>query len=347
MVAEVGPAEAGLFVWLGQSAFTARSLAHEIGRGTHHNPLVLIDRAQTRLLSNLGWIDHGSIWALDIESGQISHVPIGSGEYVRIYPGRDDLFAAALFTSSGTSWMTVTVRSAAAPAEIRARWEAPGGRVEGSADDWSRVPHVFVGHVPAEGIYMAVSVEPMSGAVEMDRLDWFDESYDWGYQAPITVCRVPGSGLLLFSVQRSSDLVLYDPRTRTVQRKVPLADRHGNPDPVFRTSAQELWAVDYDTLVRVDPATWQVTNATRLQAADNGTMQFVGGFSFDAGERRCVIARPFSSDAVVLDTSSFEPIGAVRLGKQPLEVALLTDGRTFARDWQTGELLSGRLTNPP
>jgi hypothetical protein len=184
---------------------------------------LLVDRAESRLLSNLGWIDHGSIWLLDIESGEIGLVRLGDGEYVRLHAGRGDLFAAALVSSSGTPWMTVTVRGAAAPDDVRARWEAGTTRADGSPEDWSRVPTVFVGFDPGTRTYVSVSLDPSSGAVETDPLEWFDDSYDWGYQAPIAVCRVPGSDLLLFSVQRSSDLVLYDPRTRRVQHKIQLA----------------------------------------------------------------------------------------------------------------------------
>lgn len=307
---------------------------------------LLVDRAESRLLSNLGWIDHGSIWVLDIESGEIGLVRLGDGEYVRLHAGRGDLFAAALVSSSGTPWMTVTVRGAAAPGDVRARWEAGTTRAEGSPEDWSRVPTVFVGFDPGTRTYMSVSLDPSSGAVETDPLEWFDESYDWGYQAPIAVCRVPGSDLLLFSVQRSSDLVLYDPRTRRVEHRIQLAGRHGNPEPVFRQDAAELWAVDYDTLVRVDPASWQVTGAIQLQSAAEGTMQFVGEFAFDAAEHNCAVARPFSGDVIVLDTRSFAPIGTADVGKQPLDVALLTDGRVFARDWKAGDLLTGRLSTP-
>jgi hypothetical protein len=304
---------------------------------------VITDRGQSRLLSNLGWVDRGSIWVLDTESGAISPVAIGDGEFVRLHAGGEDLFAAALVQSRGNPWMTVTIRRTSDPSAIRGRWESGSAQAEGSEDDWSQVPHVFVGFDPDLESYVTISVEPASREVEVDGMDWFDESYDWGYQQPMSVTAVPGTDLLLFGVQRSSDLVLYDPRTRQVERKIPLAGRHGNPVPQFRATATELWATDYDTVVRVDPATWEVMNAKRLQVTPDGSAMFIGRFAFDAGEERCTVARPFSGDAVVVDTASFAVIAEVRLGKQPLDVALLTDGRLFARDWHTGELLSGRL----
>ena len=215
--------------------------------------------------------------------------------------------------------------------------------MQGDVEDWSRVPTVLGGFDPRQKRYVSITVDLASRQVGVDPLEWFDETYDWGYQQPLSVVAVPGSPLLLFSVQRSSDLVLYDPGTRTVERRVTLADRHGNPRPVFRRTAAALWADDYDTLVRVDPATWNVTDALRLQEAEGATMQFIGEFAFDAREERCVVARPFSADAVVVDTKSFTPLARVALGGQPLDVALLSDGRVIARDWKTGDLLRGAL----
>jgi hypothetical protein len=127
-------------------------------------------------------------------------------------------------------------------------------------------------------------------------------------------------------------------------RTVPLANRAGNPHPRLLRTRPELWVVDYDTLVRLDPSTWTATSARRLQdVPPMSASLFIGEFAFDRDERRCAIARPFSGDVIVIDVPSWDEIGRVKLGQEPLDVALLSDDSVIARDWQTGELLTGRL----
>jgi hypothetical protein len=57
----------------------------------------------------------------------------------------------------------------------------------------------------------------------------------------------------------------------------------------------------------------------------------------------CVVGRPFSGDVIGLACDSFEITRRAALGRQPLDVAVLSDGRIFARDWKTGDPLVGML----
>jgi hypothetical protein len=135
-----------------------------------------------------------------------------------------------------------------------------------------------------------------------------------------------------------------------------LAGAAGNPKLQFRTTAPDLWAIDYDTLVVVDPRTWRVTRSAGLQEGGPlppglpetiksrvSARQFVGEFAFDAREELCVIARPFSSDVIAVEPSSLRVTHTAALGAQPLEVAILKDHGVVARDWKSGELLRGEL----
>jgi hypothetical protein len=157
------------------------------------------------------------------------------------------------------------------------------------------------------------------------------------------VIGIPGNTALIISVQRDSCPVLYDPKERKVIQKLTLAGRHGNPKLRFRRTANEVWADDYDSLLRLDPQDWSVLNQIRLQGAATGTAQFIGTFCFNKNETLCAVGRPFSGDVVALDTRTFKMTHKAVVGRQPLDVALLSDGRVFARDWKTGDLLKGRL----
>lgn len=123
-----------------------------------------------------------------------------------------------------------------------------------------------------------------------------------------------------------------------------LSGGHGNPELFFRRRAAELWAADYDTLIKLESTLWRVVRSRKLQKAASGTAQFIGEFSFDANETLCAVARPFSGDIVGIDPDTMRTKYRAKVGSQPIEVALLRDRRVFARDWQTGSLLAGKLS---
>ena len=175
-------------------------------------------------------------------------------------------------------------------------------------------------------------------------MDWYDDkTYDKGYQGLASLAEVPGTQLLMISVQRDSNLVLYDPGLKTVVRKVSLAGRSGNPSMYFCRYSNELWASDYDTLVRVETESWKVNGSILIQGAVPGTQEFMGDFIFEKHERMCLAARPFSGDVIVLELTSLQKRQSIKLGQQPLTLALMADGEVLARDWKTGSLLRGQL----
>jgi hypothetical protein len=305
---------------------------------------MLVDASETTILSNLGWVDRGAIWTYDVRSQRATSLPVGEGEFLRLLPGEGDFFACALMNYKPVPSISVSVRRVGAPADVLAHWDGTDALAVGDPNAWSHVPNVWLSLDAARATYVALDLDRITGRVAVHDLDWFDETYDHGYEQPMSVLVMPDSGLWLFGVQRSSDLVLFDPATHSVVRTVPLADRAGNPHPRLLRTRPELWVVDYDTLVRVDPSTWTVSRSRRLQDVPPlSASLFIGKFAFDRKERRCAIARPFSGDAVVIDVESWDEIGRVQLGEQPLDVALLSDGSVIARDWNTGELLTGRL----
>lgn len=176
--------------------------------------------------------------------------------------------------------------------------------------------------------------------VELSRLDWFDAGdYDHAYQGVVSAVEVSESGNILFGVQRSPELVLVDPIAASLVRRIGLADRQGNPRPVLSAFGPTGWAIDYDTVVRFDRATWQVTKAVRLQAAAAGMAMFVGDLWMPYSEEVLVVPRPGSGDVLMLDPVNLENGSTAPLGAQPLVAALLQGGRIVARDWQTGQAL--------
>jgi hypothetical protein len=121
-----------------------------------------------------------------------------------------------------------------------------------------------------------------------------------------------------------------------------LADRHGNPTLNFRAPG-ELWADDYDVLLRLRTPEWQITKSAQLQPPDGTSRRFIGSWGFTPTRDRCLVSRPFSGDAVLLDAETFEVTHAALLEAQPLEASLLADATIYARDWKTGRALRGKM----
>ena len=197
-------------------------------------------------------------------------------------------------------------------------------------------------HLARADFYLFL-VEPIRPTIEIIELDWYDDSYDKGYQGVIGVVEVPDQDKLIVSVQRDSQPVLMDLETKAVIKKLSLANRLGNPTLRFRKHANELWADDYDTILRIYPSNWTVESSMLLQEAATGCQQFIGAFAFSADENLCAIARPFSGDVIAIDTAKFKVTHSCELGDQPLLVTLLSDGTIYSRDWKTGKLLMGTL----
>src|SRR5262249_36787609 len=112
---------------------------------------------------------------------------------------------------------------------------------------------------------------------------------------------------------------------------------------LMRRRASEMWASDYDHLVKVETIDWSVVRAARLQVAQDPQALFIGDFAFNHDESLCAVARPFSGDVIALETHWMEVKARAAIGGEPLQVAICRDQRVFARDWKTGVLLCGAL----
>ena len=306
---------------------------------------MLADSSESHLVSYLGWVDHGAVWWCETSTDRAMRVRLGEADRLTVYAGSRDVFAVVHHFDVNRLEISAHRISSPAGAVSRIRVAGPRATFDGDVTIWADLPHAYL---DSAGEPLLVLIDADRQSVESQRLDWFDDSYDRMYQAVTDVTEVPGTHLLIFTVQRSSSLVLYDPKARTCVRKIALAGRAGNPAVRFRRTAPEVWASDYDTLLRLDATTWSIRDSARLQGVTFGgrdlvSRAFIGGFSFNREESLCAVARPFKGDVVGLDTQGFEVTHRAALGRQPLDVALLSDRRVFARDWKTGDLLRGTL----
>jgi hypothetical protein len=303
---------------------------------------VIASPAGDVLLSNLGWVDQGAIWRLDLASRQQDRVPISDGTYLRLLAGRAHDSVVAQHGLSGRLTVSVHGWSALADPLVRVDVHGWAAHVEGDLNAFHGHGRLFVTYMDdaATGAAGYFLIEVGVQEVSIRRLDWFDqERYDPKYQQVMSAIEMP-TGEYLFGVQRSSELVLCDPTDLSVIRGVSLAGRLGNPIPVLRADGTELWAVDYDTVVRLDSRSLIVQDQGLGQPpAPTGHRTFLGDLWLSRDERQLVVARPGSGDVVSLDPDSLRVADAWVTGREPLTAAIV-NGQLVARDWKTGELLT-------
>jgi hypothetical protein len=309
---------------------------------------MIVDPARTVVLSSVGWVDGDALWRLDVASRRVDALPLGTGaRWARLHHEDGDRFAVDHGFDGAR--FEVSVRSFDRPATVLARAVVEPGRagLEGDAAAWIGVRQLYVPYLRFEPWRdsVLVRVVPDAGRIDVQRLSWFDDSYDKDYEAPIDVIASPDRSTAIVSVQRRSRLILQDLASGTVRGAVELADRGGNPELRLRASGRELWASDYDTIAVVRTADWQVDRSALVQSEPARNSQlFIGDYGFAPDADLCVVARPYSGDIVAIDPATLKIVQTAKTGKQPLQVAAVGEGRVIARDWKSGELLSGTLS---
>jgi hypothetical protein len=298
------------------------------------------------VISNVGWVDHGNLWTFRVAEQREQLVAIGDAKYLGLHAGTDGHFSVVHHHEGARVEISVHNFDDVGTSIGRAVVEADGSSVSGSPFVWTHVQTHYTAYYkgPFWSDFALIHVDPGQASVSVQQFAWYNDDYDKGYQGIVGVTEVPGDSLVLISVQRDSRVVLYDPVERTKRGTIELAGRGGNPSLYFRRRANELWAQDYDTLVKLDSPSWRILGSRRLQMDDwQGARQFIGEFWFDPDETMCVVARPFSGDVVVLDPTDLKTRFQCKIGQKPLEAVVLRDGPVVARDWKTGKLLRGQM----
>ena len=293
----------------------------------------------------MGWVDQGSLWILDTSSDDIQKLELSDAKYISLHSNGGEYFSAVHHYDGKKIVITAHSFNKPETALSTAHWENETYSFEGDVEIWKKLPRTYPEYLqrPANSDFHLVYIDPVKPELEIIVLDWYDDSYDKGYQGVIGAVEIPKTSELIISIQRDSNPILYDMDERKVIKKLTLSERRGNPHLYFRRTTDELWADDYDTILSIDPKDWTVKKSIRLQEATKNTMEFIGNYTFNKNESLCAVARPFSGDIIALDTTRFKVTHRSKLGKQPWEVCLLNDGTVYSRDWKTGVLLKGKL----
>ncbi len=314
---------------------------------------MIVSADGTIAVSNLGWIDGGSIWTFLVRESRSRQTSLSDSRWLSIIQGTNDHFALVHHGEGNTTRVTAhsfadaahvisSVELGNVSAALKKPHRAEAIWPRGNSSVWAFLPKAYI--VRVDTVPFLLLVNENRDAAQLQALPWYEQSYDTMYQGILGVTEVPGSQYLLISVQRDSNPVLYDPTSGNIVKRLELAARIGNPQLFFRRGASELWASDYDTMVRVHSTTWKVLDSLKLQEGRHSMARsFIGSYCFDAEENLCAVARPFSGDVVAIDPTDFTVILRAETGAQPQDVGLLRDNYVVARDWKTGKLLQGML----
>jgi hypothetical protein len=302
--------------------------------------MILVDSEERTAVSRTR--DRG-LWVYNIASGRTRHVEVYADHRFGIRRVDADYFMIIRMESA--NHYVLTLARVGEPDRALASTQLVDGVVAAHTahEGWAHVPMVFDIADPEPGF---IRVQLSAQTYEAHRYDWFlaDDYYDHGYQWPRGVTQVPGQPYVIMAIVREAQLVLYNPRSRAVVRKIEMPGGGGSSGELrFRRHAAELWSNNYDTLACLDPSDWRVLRSKRLQGTDPMVRQFVGDFAFSRAESSCAVARPFGGDVLGLDPATLEITHRAEVGGEPLEVALLSDGRVITRDWKTSQLRTGQL----
>jgi len=313
---------------------------------------MIVDPAGTHAISNLRWLDHGNLWTYSLGDSESRAVHVSDAQWLSLVSGSGEYFAAVHQRESGTVRLTAHSYLNTAETVSSIELEIGDNKVRdatkltvsfmGETSVWSFLPKAYIVHAFEDELLLLVDLSQRAGQTQP--LHWYKGAYDTLYQGILGVAEVPGSPLVIVSIQRDSEPVLYDPVARKVVRKLKLTGRHGGPQLFFRRTAPELWASDYDTLLRLDLHSWNVLDVLKLQEPKGEMKRMnVGEYCFDIDEDFCVVARPYSGDVVGIDTKTFKIALRAETGGQPQEVGALRGGFVVARDLKTGQLLRSTL----
>lgn len=295
---------------------------------------MFFDPTTNSAFGNMGWVDRGAIWRWDAATGREDRIAVADASHLSVSGHGDGLLSVLAYGAAPVA----SIRSTLDPDKPLAtlRPTSAGWCFEGDSALWGRELALMM--MSDTGQRTLLLVDGQAEAAKALDLSWHnDDAYDVGYQGLVDCLAMPG--VVVVSVQRSSDLVLIDPVANAKVGSISLAGRHGNPRLV-RLSDSSFVASDYDLVCLVGLEKNSVTASPVLQApAGEITQQFVG--DYDVGRDGIAVARPFSGDVVRLDPTTLAVVDQGRVAGQPLEVCMTSDRDFVTRDWKTGVVAVG------
>jgi hypothetical protein len=294
-------------------------------------------------VSNLGWIDKGSLWIYNSSEDNFKTFFLSDSKYLSIFEGSDDYFA--ICHNYENSLFEISIHHFSQPDKILCKLTIDNSKtdINGDVDLIKYIPNYYVAGFTLNGEYKThlISIQDKTIKIDDSKIEWFNNgNFDFGYQGLLSVTEYNDE--LLFCVQRDGRIYRVNKESNQLVSKINLAMQFGNPKITFNRDKSILITDDYDILLNINPLNWKIEKHVKFQVGFNGASQFIGSYNFNKMNNLITLARPFSSDVIMID-KNFSIKYYCKIGRQPLESVVLDKNRVIARDWKTGDLLIGKM----
>lgn len=184
---------------------------------------MIIDRDETTILDHAAWgQDSHSLWRYQVEASNEEKLDWPARPFM-LFPGRDRIHVTMVERDDDeahivTIRLIADVETVVASATHRNRaWT-----FDGPSEIWKLAPSYVV--VERGNL---LHIHPNDA--DLDPLVWYEQGYDLNYQGLGPAYEIPDSHLLLISIQRDSNPVIYDPLQREVRGHISLAREGREP----------------------------------------------------------------------------------------------------------------------
>src|SRR6266568_2223964 len=194
-------------------------------------PPMIVNAAGTLALSSFRWVDAGSLWSYALGEPEPKQNNLSDAKWLTLVQGAEDYFALVHHFEDGrvrlTSHSYRNVSETISSIELQIEdiksndVKVAVSRLAGEGSAWSFLPRAYVVRPFEEAIVLLIDWSQK--ATQIQSPSWYKGSYDTMYQGILNVTEVPGSSLLIFSIQRDSEPLLFDPTTSTVVQKLTSA----------------------------------------------------------------------------------------------------------------------------
>src|SRR5687767_856352 len=164
----------------------------------------------------MGWVDGDSLWRFNVRTSAADRIPLRTAaKYLSVHSSGSGRFSVIhLFDGAR---LELTVHSFAEPDRILAHASITSSetRLTGDASAWGDVPLLYVAYLAFDPWkdFVLLKVLPGREQIDVQRFEWYDETFDKGYQGVVDVVALPGGHSAVVSVQRSSTLIVHDLET--------------------------------------------------------------------------------------------------------------------------------------
>jgi hypothetical protein len=305
---------------------------------------MICNKKLTLAVSNLGWIDKGSLWIYDNKESNSKTVSLSEAKYLSIFGGLNDYFS--ICHNYEDTRFDISIHHFRNPETklCKLSFDNFKTQIEGDKRLIKLIPQFYLARLQIHDTCKShfISVQEDRLVIDDSKIDWYNNgNFDFEYQGLIGVTEYNDE--LLFSVQRDGSIYRISKETNQLTAKIDLAHKYGNPKVIFNKDNSLLITDDYDTIFLINPKDWSIIKQSALQEPENGTGLFIGSYYLNEGKDLIIIARPFSSDVIMLD-KNLKIKHFCKIGRQPLEAVVLDKNKVIARDWKTGDLLIGKMT---